>query len=157
RIYAKTASLFEMTSHAAAIVSPADEETIDCMREFGYHLGMAFQIVDDILDFACDQTTVCKPIGSHLHNGLVTLPSIYYAETNPTDPDILSLSNGGWTNHENMTRLVENIRSSNSTQKAMQEAENYIDRALACLENIQPCAERDALENLAKYIVDRKI
>jgi geranylgeranyl pyrophosphate synthase len=157
RIYAKTASLFEMTSHAAALVSPANEETIKCMREFGYQLGMAFQIADDILDFTGDSTSVGKPIGSDLHNGLVTLPAIYYAEANPTDPDILSLPNGGWTNHENMTRLVENIRNSDSTQKAMQEAENYVDRALACLENIQPCAERDALENLAKYIVDRKV
>jgi geranylgeranyl pyrophosphate synthase len=157
RIYAKTASLFEMTSHAAAMVSPADEETIKCMREFGYQLGMAFQIVDDILDFTGDQTSVGKPIGSDLHNGLVTLPSLYYAENNPYDPDILSLSNGGWSNHENMTRLVNNIRASDSTQKAMQEAENYVDRAIACLENISACAERDALENLAKYIVDRKV
>lgn len=157
RIYAKTASLFEMTAHAAAMVSPANEETIKCMREFGYQLGMAFQIVDDILDFSGDQTSVGKPIGSDLHNGLVTLPGIYYAESNPNDPDILSLVNGGWTNHENMTRLVENIRASDSTQKAMQEAENYVDRAIACLENIQPCAEHDALKNLAKYIVDRKV
>lgn len=157
RIYAKTASLFEMTSHAAAMVSSANEETIKCMREFGYQLGMAFQIVDDILDFTGDQTSVGKPIGSDLHNGLVTLPGIFFAENNPNDPDILSLSNGGWTNHENMTRLVNNIRASDSAQKAMQEAENYVDRAIACLENISPCAERDALENLAKYIVDRKV
>lgn len=157
RIYAKTASLFEMTSHAAALVSPANEETIKCMREFGYQLGMAFQIADDILDYTGDSNSVGKPIGSDLHNGLVTLPGIYYAEANPNDPDILSLANGGWTNHENMSRLVENIRASDSTHKAMQEAENYVDRALACLENISPCAERDALENLAKYIVDRKV
>lgn len=157
RIYAKTASLFQMTSHAAAIVSPAHEETINYMREFGYQLGMAFQIVDDILDYSSDSTSIGKPIASDLHNGLVTLPGIYYAEANPTDPDILSLANGGWTNHENMTRLVENIRASDATRKAMQEAENHIDRAIACLENIQPCAERDALENLAKYIIDRKV
>lgn len=157
RIYAKTASLFQMTAHAAAIVSPAHEETINYMREFGYQLGMAFQIVDDILDYSSDSTSIGKPIASDLHNGLVTLPGIYYAEANPTDPDILSLANGGWTNHENMTRLVENIRASDATRKAMQEAENYIDRAIACLENIQPCAERDALENLAKYIIDRKV
>lgn len=157
RIYAKTASLFEMTSHAAAMVSPANDEIIKCMREFGYQLGMAFQIVDDILDFTGDQTSVGKPLGSDLHNGLVTLPSIYFAESNPTDADILSLANGGWTNHDNMTRLVDNIRASDATRKAMQEAENYIDRAIACLGNIPQSAERDALENLAKYVVDRKI
>ena len=157
RIYAKTASLFEMTSRAASMVSPADEETIETMRNFGYQVGMAFQIVDDILDFNGEQATVGKPLGSDLLNGMVTLPAIYYAELNPQDLDVLSLSNGGWTNHDNMARLVNSIRASSCTKKAMLEAEQHIDRALICLDMFEPSAERDALENLAKYIVDRKI
>jgi geranylgeranyl pyrophosphate synthase len=157
RIYAKTASLFEMTSRAASMVSMADETTVESMRDFGYQIGMAFQIVDDILDFNGEQSAVGKPLGSDLHSGLVTLPAIYYAETNPSDPDVLSLPNGGWTNPENMTRLVDNIRASNATKKAMLEAEQHIDQALARLESIDHCAEREALENLAKYIVDRKV
>ncbi|RIK46118.1 MAG: heptaprenyl diphosphate synthase, partial [Chloroflexi bacterium] len=157
RIYAKTASLFEMTARAAGMVSPVGEETVESMRDFGYQIGMAFQIVDDVLDFSGDQNAVGKPLGSDLLNGLVTLPGIYYAESNPADADILSLPQGGWTNAENMTRLVENIRASGCAQKAMLEAEQHIDRALTRLESLEPCAERDALENLAKYIVDRKI
>jgi geranylgeranyl pyrophosphate synthase len=157
RIYAKTASLFEMTSRAAAMVSPVDETVIEAMRDFGYQIGMAFQIVDDILDFNGEQSAVGKPLGSDLHNGLVTLPAIYYAEANPNDPDIQSLPNGGWTHTENMNRLVENIRASDSSKQAMREAEQHVDRALASLKTMEPCAERDALENLAKYIVDRKV
>ncbi|MCE7918792.1 MAG: polyprenyl synthetase family protein [Chloroflexi bacterium CFX1] len=153
RIYAKTASLFEMTARAAGMVSPVGEETVESMRDFGYQIGMAFQIVDDVLDFSGDQNAVGKPLGSDLLNGLVTLPGIYYAESNPADADILSLPQGGWTNAENMTRLVENIRASGCAQKAMLEAEQHIDRALTRLESLEPCAERDALENLAKYIV----
>jgi len=157
RIYAKTASLFEMTSRSAAMVSPVDETVVEAMRDFGYQIGMAFQIVDDILDFSGDQATVGKPLGSDLLNGLVTLPAIYYAETNPEDVDVLSLPTGGWTNNENMTRLVDNIRASNATQKAMLEADQHIDNALARLNSMKPCAEHEALENLAKYIVDRKV
>jgi geranylgeranyl pyrophosphate synthase len=157
RIYAKTASLFEMTARAAAMVSPADEDTAETMRDFGYQIGMAFQIVDDILDFTGDQSAVGKPLGSDLLNGLVTLPAIYYAEMNPDDADILSLPNGGWGNAEHLTRLVENIRSSSCAKKAMVEAEQHVDRALALLANFEPSVERDSLENLAKYIVDRKI
>jgi len=157
RIYAKTASLFEMTSRAASMISPANETVIEAMRDFGYQIGMAFQIVDDILDFNGEQAAVGKPLGSDLLNGLVTLPAIYYAEANPEDEDVLSLPNGGWTNNENMKRLVDNIRASNATQKAMLEAEQHIDRALAKLEALEPCAEREALENLAKYIVDRRV
>jgi geranylgeranyl pyrophosphate synthase len=157
RIYAKTASLFEMTSRSAAMVSPASDDAIEAMRDFGYQIGMAFQIVDDILDFNGDQAAVGKPLGSDLLNGLVTLPAIYFAEINPNDADVVSLPNGGWTNNENMTRLVEKIRASSCTKKAMVEAEQHVDRALVCLESFEPCAERDALENLAKYIVDRKV
>lgn len=157
RIYAKTASLFEMTSRSAAMVSPASEETIEAMRDFGYQIGMAFQIVDDILDFNGDQTAVGKPLGSDLLNGLVTLPAIYYAEANQNDADVLSLPNGGWTNNENMIRLVDNIRASNAAKMAMLEAEQHIDCALARLDSMEPCAEREALENLARYIVDRKV
>ncbi len=157
RIYAKTASLFEMTAQASAMVSPTDDATIEAMRDFGYQLGMAFQIVDDILDFNGEQSAVGKPLGSDLLNGLVTLPAIYYAEINPEDLDILSLPNGGWTNNENMARLVENIRSSSCTKKAMVEAERHIDLALVRLDAMEAGAERDALENLARYIVDRKI
>jgi geranylgeranyl pyrophosphate synthase len=157
RIYAKTASLFEMTSRAAAMVSPVNDETIEAMRDFGYQIGVAFQIVDDILDFTGDQNAVGKPLGSDLLNGLVTLPAIYYAEANPSDPDVMSLPNGGWTNNENMTRLVENIRASDSSKLAMREAEQHIERALISLEEMPASAERDALENLAKYIVDRKV
>ncbi|MBL0346700.1 polyprenyl synthetase family protein [Candidatus Villigracilis affinis] len=157
RIYAKTASLFEMTSRASAMVSPVDDSMIESMRDFGYQVGMAFQIVDDILDFNGEQAAVGKPLGSDLHNGLVTLPAIFYAEANPDDADVLSLPNGGWTNTENMTRLVENIRASNSSRLAMHEAERHVDRALAILATLENCAEREALENLAKYIVDRKV
>ena len=56
-----------------------------------------------------------------------------------------------------MTRLVENIRASDSSKKAMREAEQHVDRALVCLKSTPACAERDALENLARYIVDRKV
>ena len=157
RIYAKTASLFEMTARAAATVSPVDETVIESMRDFGYQIGMAFQIVDDILDFNGEQSAVGKPLGSDLLNGLVTLPAIYYAEANPNDPDVISLPNGGWSNPDNMARLVNNIRASNSTNQALHEANQHIDRALARLDSMEPSAERDALENLAKYIVDRKV
>jgi geranylgeranyl pyrophosphate synthase len=118
---------------------------------------MAFQIVDDILDFTGEQAALGKPIGSDLLNGLVTLPAIYYAESAPDDPDVRSLSEGGWANHERMVRLVESIRRTSSIDLAMQEATRHVDRALAVLGGIEPGPERDALENLARFIIDRKL
>ncbi|HEY5982866.1 MAG TPA: polyprenyl synthetase family protein [Anaerolineales bacterium] len=157
RIYAKTASLFEMTSRAAAMISPADAAVVETMRRFGYETGMAFQIVDDILDFTGEQEAMGKPIGSDLLNGLVTLPAIFYAEMAPDDADVKSLSEGGWANQERMSRLVEAIRRTDAIQRAMREASNYVDRALTLLGNVAPGPEREALENLARFIVDRKL
>jgi geranylgeranyl pyrophosphate synthase len=157
RIYAKTASLFEMTTRAAAMVSVENAATIESFRKFGYELGMAFQIVDDLLDFTGEQSAVGKPLGSDLLQGLVTLPAIYYAEMNPDNPDVRSLAAGGWGDHERMERLVQAIRASDAPRKAMHEAEQCIERAIANLAKLEVSEERAALENLARYVVDRKI
>lgn len=157
RIYAKTASLFEMASLAATMVATENEEMRASMKIFGYEVGMAFQIVDDILDFTGDQSTVGKPIGSDLLNGLVTLPAIYFAEANPDDEDVLSLPEGGWKDTERVQRLVDSIRQSAATQHSMDEARQAISRALQALSRAPLSPEREALENLAKFIVDRKI
>jgi len=157
RIYAKTASLFEMSARAAAMVSPVDEEMVETMRNFGYETGMAFQIADDILDFSGDQTAVGKPLGSDLLQGLVTLPAIYYAEANPDDPEVKLLAEGGWANQDRMERLVNSIRQSDAIQRSMREAEAFIKRALEKLSLLHSGIERNALEELAKYIIDRRI
>ena len=157
RIYAKTASLFEMTTHAAAMVSPAKPAVVETMRLFGYHLGMAFQIVDDILDFTGEQETVGKPVGSDLLQGLVTLPAIYYAEAHPYDPDVLCLTGGCYTEHERMERLVLSIRESDATTKSMKEAQDFTEKALEILKKAPASMERQAMEDLTGYIVNRSI
>ncbi len=157
RIYAKTASLFEMTAGAAAMVSPLAETSVEVMRTLGCETGIAFQIVDDVLDYTGEQITIGKPIGSDLLNGLVTLPAIYFAEAHPDDEDVRSLADGGWANHERMSRLVELIRHTDAVQKAMAEANQHVQRALHTLEGFDRSPERDALENLARFIVDRKV
>ena len=157
RIYAKTASLFEMASLAASMVATEDEEMRASMRVFGYEVGMAFQIVDDILDFTGEQSAVGKPIGSDLLNGLVTLPAIYFAENNPGNEDVLSLPSGGWKDTERVQRLVDDIRQSEAIQQAMEEARQAVGRAIKALGEAPVSPEKEALENLARFIVDRKI
>ena len=157
RIYAKTASLIEMTTRAAAMISPVDEDTIESMRIFGYNLGMAFQIVDDVLDFTGEQSEVGKPVGSDLLQGLVTLPAIYYAEAHPDDPDVICLTSGSYSEHERMERLVKAVRKSNGVERSLVEARQYIDKALVPLEKMPDGNERKALLDLAKYTVNRKI
>jgi len=157
RIYAKTASLFEMSALAAAMVSTEDESTRESMKSFGYEVGMAFQILDDILDFTGEQTKVGKPSGSDLLNGLVTLPAIYFAEANPFNEDVKSLPDGGWKDTAIVQRLVDAIRQSRAIVQSMDEAREAVRRALDALEDSPASPEKEALEDLAKFIVDRKI
>ncbi len=157
RIYAKTASLFQMSALAACMVGTEDEEMRASMKVFGYEVGMAFQIVDDILDFTGEQSAVGKPIGSDLLNGLVTLPAIYYAEAHSADKDVLSLPEGGWKDTERVQRLVDEIRQSEAIGLAMQEARQAVSRALSSLEDAPTSPEKEALEDLAKFIVDRRV
>ncbi len=155
RIYAKTASLFEMSTLAAAMVSTEEETPRAVLKAYGYQIGMAFQIMDDVLDFSGEQSTVGKPVGSDLLQGLVTLPAIYFAEEYPGDPDVKLLAEGGWGNQERMDRLINAIRNTNSTSKAINEARTHVDKALEALNNFPPSTERQELENLARYIVNR--
>jgi geranylgeranyl pyrophosphate synthase len=155
RIHAKTASLFEMSSLAAAMVATDDEEVRAALKVYGYETGMAFQIVDDVLDFSGAQETVGKPVGSDLLNGLVTLPAIYYAESHPDDPQVKLLAEGGWGNTERMEQLVRAIQGSKAIRHSMDEAGEHVEKALRTLDRFDPSTEREALENLARYVVDR--
>jgi len=155
RIYAKTASLFEMSALAAAMIGTEDETVRAAMKTYGCETGMAFQIVDDILDFTGDQAAVGKPVGSDLLNGLVTLPAIDYAESHPADPEVKLLAEGGWANQERMEKLVHSIQASSAVRHAMDEASEHVEKALAAIAPFHPSVEKEALEALAKYIVER--
>lgn len=157
RIYAKTASLFEMSALSAGMVGTEDESIHDTLRTYGYEAGMAFQIVDDVLDFSGDQEIIGKPVGSDLLQGLVTLPAIYYAEQHPTDPDVKTLRQGNWRDETSMLRLVTSIRRSDAIQMALHEAADHVERALDALAPFPISVEREALVDLARYILDRRI
>jgi len=158
RIFAKTASLFEMSARGAAMISPVDEATVETMQDYGYQVGMAFQIVDDILDFNGEQAEVGKPVGSDLLQGLITLPTLHYIEEHPDDPNIRPLLEGNYSvGQKQMNRLVQSIRKSDAISRSMNEAEKYVAEAVRALADMPVGTERQALEDLARYIVDRRI
>ncbi len=157
RIYAKTASMFVLATKSAALISQSDEVIVDRIRQFGYEIGMAFQIVDDILDFTGEQQEVGKPVASDLRSGLVTLPAIYYREDNPDDRDMEAVLRGEFSSDGRMKRLVKAIRRSGAIQRALEEARQYVDRGFEYLEQMPDGVERQALFELGSYIVDRQI
>jgi geranylgeranyl pyrophosphate synthase len=157
RIYAKTASLFEIAALSAALLSTAPAEIAEKMRCFGYNIGMAFQIIDDILDFTSQPSSLGKPVGSDLQQGLVTLPTIYFAETQPHQPEVKLLLEGKCLNRDQVHTLVAAIRESSSITLAHEEAINFVKNGIDHLADLPPSVERDSLISLAEYIVQRQL
>jgi geranylgeranyl pyrophosphate synthase len=157
RIYAKTASLFELSTIAPVYLAGGDDETIGHMQHFGYEVGMAFQIVDDILDFTSDQSELGKPVANDLRQGLVTLPALHYLEKNPGDPVIQKVLEDHIVNEEGILNVVTAIRESGAIQSAMTEARTFVDRALESLKHLPESRQRQALADLARYVVDRQV
>lgn len=157
RIYAKTASLFELCTIAPVFLSGGSEEDIASMQKFGYEVGMAFQIVDDILDFTSDQNDLGKPVANDLRQGLVTLPALHYLEKYPDDPDMRTVVENRIVSEEAILSVVNAIRDSGAIESSLEEASLFIGRALQTLENMPDTDERDALEALAKFVVNRQV
>jgi geranylgeranyl pyrophosphate synthase len=155
RIHAKTASMFELATSAAALLSPAGAEAIRLVSQYGYGIGMAFQIVDDVLDFTGEQVSMGKPVASDLRQGLITLPTLYYLENHPDDPDIKSILNGNRHDGMHLERLIQSVRESGAIHQALDEARLFVDKGLSALKQIPWNEERQALEELADYIIHR--
>jgi geranylgeranyl pyrophosphate synthase len=155
RIHAKTASMFELATSAAAVLSPISDGVVELVSQYGFGIGMAFQIVDDILDFTGEQDNIGKPVANDLRQGLITLPTLCYLETHPDDPDAKAIMNGKSYAEMDMERLAKSVRESGAVNLALDEAKQFVDQGLAALRQLPANQERLALEELAAYIVQR--
>jgi geranylgeranyl pyrophosphate synthase len=97
-----------------------------------------------------------KPVGSDLHQGIITLPTLYYVETHPEDPLAKMLMAGECLSEGQVNRLIDSIRKSDAIRRSHQEAVDYVERGLESLCSLPASPERFALEELANYIVERK-
>ena len=155
RIHAKTASMFELATSAAAVLSPIGDGVVELVSQYGYGIGMAFQIVDDILDFTGEQVNMGKPVANDLRQGLITLPTLCYLETYPDDADARAVLNGKGYGDIDVERLARSVRESGATHLALNEAKQFVDKGLTALRQLPANQERLALEELAEYIVQR--
>ncbi len=156
RLAHKTASLFSMATESGAVLSQAPEESIQILIEYGYNLGIAFQIVDDILDFIGTEEEMGKPIGSDLAQGTLTLPAILllerYPEGNPMKGVVQTKDK-----QANIKQAIELVRNSPSIiQECYQVASDYCAQACHNLKLLPDNPSRQSLVELAEYIIHRK-
>ncbi len=155
RVSQKTASLFSMSTESGAVLSRAPEESIQILIEYGHNLGIAFQIVDDILDFIGTEEELGKPTGSDLAQGTLTLPAIlllkYYPEENPVKRLFRNREE-----QDNIKLAIELVSNSPPIiQECYQVASDYCAKACHNLKLLPDNAGRQSLIKLADYIISR--
>jgi geranylgeranyl pyrophosphate synthase len=157
RIYAKTASLFSASGEAAGVLGDAPEAEVEALREYGRLLGMAFQIVDDILDFRGQQAILGKPVGSDLRQGVVTLPVLLYLQQQPDD---LGLVQGALAspsvNSGAVEAVVDAVRASGSVDAALDVAQGFVVQSQQMLDALPDGEPRQLMHQLAEFIVIRQ-
>jgi geranylgeranyl pyrophosphate synthase len=155
RIAAKTAALIVMSTESGAILGGASKEEMQFMNDYGLNLGIAFQIVDDILDFIGDEKEMGKPVGSDLAQGTVTLPALMLIERHPDDNPIDKIFNHQ-DKEKNVRLAVEMVRNSSIIDDSYRIAGEYISRACSCLQHLPESTSRRSLLSLARYIIKRQ-
>ncbi len=155
RVAQKTASLFSMATEAGAVLSQAPEESIQILIEYGYNLGIAFQIVDDILDFIGTEEELGKPVGSDLTQGTLTLPAILLLERYPEDNPVKRLFKNR-DELDNIKLAIELLRDSPIIQECYQVAADYCAKGCRNLKLLPHNASRQSLLDLADFITYRR-
>ncbi len=144
-----------MATESGAILSHAPERSVEILREYGRNLGMAFQIVDDILDFIGTEEELGKPVGSDLAQGTLTLPAMLLLEYYPEDNPIKRLFQNR-DEQEDIRLAIELVRNSPVVQECYDFATDYCTKACHNLNLLPDSASRWALRELAGCVISRK-
>ena len=155
RVSKKTAALFVLATESGAALSQAPEESIQILVEYGHNIGIAFQIVDDILDFIGTEEELGKPVGSDLAQGILTLPAMLLLERYPEDNPVEKLFKNQ-DKQKNVALAMELIRNSSITQECYKVASDYNAKACRNLNLLPDNAARQVLVDLADYIINRR-
>ena len=157
RIASKTAALFILATESGAVLSDAPEEGIRIMRDYGHNLGIAFQIVDDILDFIGTEEEMGKPVGSDLSQGTLTLPVMLLLERYPGEDNPVKRLFQAGSGEQYISQAIEQIRNSPIIEDCFQTAAGYCDRACQRLDRLPDTEARKSLYELADFIINRRV
>ncbi len=154
-IHNKTAMLFEAASHTGALLCGASDDQEAALRDYGKHLGLAFQLVDDVLDYRGDADAMGKNVGDDLAEGKPTLPLIY-AMTHGNDAERTlirqAIRKGGL---DDLPKILEIVDRSGALEYTMTRAREEAHNARNLLAGLEPSPYKEALELLTELAVAR--
>jgi octaprenyl-diphosphate synthase len=152
----KTAYLFSGCTKIGGIIAGASEEHQRVLAEYGINFGMAFQVVDDLLDFTSSEDVLGKPVLQDLKEGHITLPVIYALKAEPRAvATIEAVVERKFIDEVNRKEILELIRRNRVLEAAREVADRYARQANQALKSLPESPSKDALMALADYVVDR--
>ncbi len=153
----KTAFLFSACSQLGGFLGMAGEGEEELLRLYGLNVGLAFQLVDDVLDYTSDESTLGKPVGSDLKEGKLTLPLIYLMrDGEPRHRELVREALRDKRLYErNRDAILGLIRDYRTADRVLDKARDYAKTAKQCLADFPPCPARDVLLAVPDYIVRR--
>jgi octaprenyl-diphosphate synthase len=153
----KTAFLFGGCAQIGGMLGDITPERANALREYGFNLGVAFQLVDDLLDYTADAAALGKPIGGDLREGKVTLPIIFLLRRGGEEADALirAVVNDRAVSPDQWREILRLLAEHRATDLAYERAVEYAERAKRCLDPFPPSRERDALLALPDYVLAR--
>jgi geranylgeranyl pyrophosphate synthase len=159
RIYGKTAALFAGAAEMGAVLGGGTDDEIHELRQFATDMGMAFQVIDDILDLREGTETLGKPAGNDLKQGVVTVPVMIFAEKldagSETRKTIEGIIEGEITDQARVDEVVAQIRASGALEAAERVAAHYVQSARERLAIVQDNETRDFLSQMLDLAVIR--
>jgi geranylgeranyl pyrophosphate synthase len=139
-----------LACQGTGLLARLGESQVDALRTYGGNLGLAFQVVDDILDFTSSEAQLGKPVGSDLRQGTITLPVIIMRDREPADGRFEAAFAS-----DDVDLQVQLVQESGAIAAAYAEADSLVDQARTALRTLPSGVERDALDGLASFVVDR--
>ena len=138
------------------MLSGAPEEETQALHAFGYNVGMAFQIVDDVLDFTSSEEELGKPVGNDLRQGTLTLPRAAVRAQRYRDEPIVKRLRDGSRDEADLAAMVDLVRNSTAIDGALATLDEYRLAARAALSVLPKARPRESLEALIDYVAQRR-
>ena len=153
----KTAMLFQAAAHTGAVLGRANSPTETALRDYGFHLGLAFQLIDDVLDYQGDAEDLGKNIGDDIAEGKVTLPLIVAMKNGNNRQTSLireTIKSGGT---ENLEAILGIVNDTGGITYTLASASSEKDKALASIQDISSSIYRSSMEKLAGFVLERPV
>jgi heptaprenyl diphosphate synthase/octaprenyl-diphosphate synthase len=151
---AKTASLFEAACRAGMAAGGGTDAQIAALGRYGFDLGMAFQIIDDVLDFVGDEQTLGKPAGNDLRQGTITLPLIY-AVARTGSPRLRGVVEHGITSDSEVSETIAEVLAAGGVDAALAEARRFVNQAVGHLTEFPASPAHRSLVEVAQFVINR--